>query len=442
MSVHQGILAVMGSGETAPTMVKVHREVLERLAEPAPKAVLLDTPFGFQENADELCERTQTYFTESVGTPIEVASFRHRDVEALLAERAWRKVRQADYVFAGPGSPTYALATWTGTPLPVLLAETVERGGAVVFSSAAALTLGVATVPVYEIYKVGEEPSWRSGLDVLGALTEIEAAVVPHFNNAEGGTHDTRFCYLGERRLSAMERLLADDVVVLGIDEHTALVLDFARDEVVVRGIGTVTIRWRGRSTQLEADQALSVEDFGRLVRSARTGDPAGSVEGRAVQARPLQAPEQPESVPVGVHPLRQRREELVAAAGRALSAGDPDGVAGALLDLLAEIKAWATDTTETDEVDRAEAAVRDLVVALGELASARPASLSEAVRPLVDQMLRARADARAERAFALADRLRDVLVAAGIEVQDHPGGSTWQLAGSELVGPGGSDGG
>ena len=30
--------------------------------------------------------------------------------------------------------------------------------------------------------------------------------VIPHYDNNEGGTHDTRFCYLGERRLSMMER--------------------------------------------------------------------------------------------------------------------------------------------------------------------------------------------------------------------------------------------
>ena len=51
----------MGSGETAPTMVKVHRAMLERLGPPPVPAVLLDTPFAFQENASELCERVRHY---------------------------------------------------------------------------------------------------------------------------------------------------------------------------------------------------------------------------------------------------------------------------------------------------------------------------------------------------------------------------------------------
>ena len=56
------LLTIMGSGETAPTMVKAHRNVVERLGAAAGPGVLLDTPFGFQRNADELCARAVAYF--------------------------------------------------------------------------------------------------------------------------------------------------------------------------------------------------------------------------------------------------------------------------------------------------------------------------------------------------------------------------------------------
>ena len=72
----------MGSGETAPTMAKVHRALFERLG-PAPvPAAILDTPYGFQENADELSARTVQFFAESVGREVAVASYRSRDVDA------------------------------------------------------------------------------------------------------------------------------------------------------------------------------------------------------------------------------------------------------------------------------------------------------------------------------------------------------------------------
>jgi len=71
-------------------------------------------------------------------------------------------------------------------------------------ASAAALTLGRYTIPVYEIYKVGEAPRWLEGLDLLTPIG-LPVAVVPHYDNAEGGNHDTRFCYLGEHRLRMLE---------------------------------------------------------------------------------------------------------------------------------------------------------------------------------------------------------------------------------------------
>jgi len=49
MSTTARILAIMGSGETSPTMVKTHRQLIGRLSQP--NAVVLDTPYGFQENA-------------------------------------------------------------------------------------------------------------------------------------------------------------------------------------------------------------------------------------------------------------------------------------------------------------------------------------------------------------------------------------------------------
>ena len=69
----------MGSGETAPTMVSTHRRLAARL-EPSPgrvrtnvRAAVLDTPYGFQENASELAERAVAYFSESIDVDLDVA---------------------------------------------------------------------------------------------------------------------------------------------------------------------------------------------------------------------------------------------------------------------------------------------------------------------------------------------------------------------------------
>src|SRR5215471_10553645 len=220
------LLAIMGSGETAPTMVKPHRQLFERLGPGPVPAVILDTPYGFQANADDISGRAVEYFAASVGRAIEAVELRRVEgADPLRTEAALGRLAAARWVFAGPGSPTYALRQWASTDVPDLLADKLTDDACLVFASSAALTLGRYTVPVYEIYKVGDDPVWAAGLDLLQSIGP-DLAVIPHYDNAEGGTHDTRYCYLGERRLAVMERELPPDAAVLGVDEHTALVVD------------------------------------------------------------------------------------------------------------------------------------------------------------------------------------------------------------------------
>jgi cyanophycinase-like exopeptidase len=412
-----GVLVVMGSGETAPTMIKVHRRVMEAVGCSAPTdAVLLDTPYGFQENADDISAKAVEYFRTSVGHPITVASWRHAADDAVTRERALAAIADAKYVFAGPGSPTYALRQWAETPLPGLLHDKVRRGGAVTFASAAALTLGAATVPVYEIYKVGATPAWVEGLDLLAEL-DLHVAVVPHYDNAEGGGHDTRFCYLGERRLSAMEADLPAGTWVLGVDEHTALVLDLDAGTASIEGNGGVTIRRDGGSERIEAGTTLDLAEL-------RPGS------SHAVPAAPEQvAPDREPVLNAGVGlagTAARLREDFDAA----IEARDPDAAVTAALELEQAIVDWSADTLQSDERDRARAELRRMVVRLGELAAVGARDPLEVAAPFVDAVLAGRVAARELRQYELADRLRDALVDAGVEVRDTPEGTDWLLPG------------
>ncbi len=252
------LLVIMGSGETAPTMVKPHRAIFERAGD-AP-AVLLDTPYGFQENAEDISTRAVQYFAASVGRAVDVVTWRSSPPPALARERALAALAGAGWIFAGPGSPTYTLRQWRETPIPELLAEKLRTRGVVVFASAAALTLGSHTVPVYEVYKAGFDPYWEPGFDLVRQVTGLPAVVIPHYDNAEGGHHDTRFCYLGERRLSAIERDLPDESFILGVDEHTVVILDLDARTATVMGNGTLTIRRRGSSRTYPTGCVLSFE--------------------------------------------------------------------------------------------------------------------------------------------------------------------------------------
>src|ERR1700730_3276980 len=128
----------MGSGESTPTMVSVHADLLSRLGPRPVPAVLLDTPFGFQENAADISERTVAYFRDRVGFPITVATFRNRELATPLEyETMLARVAEARYVFAGPGSPSYALRQWLGTAVPDLLAAKMRDRGGVALPGAA-----------------------------------------------------------------------------------------------------------------------------------------------------------------------------------------------------------------------------------------------------------------------------------------------------------------
>src|ERR1700680_1784031 len=178
------LLCVMGSGETTPTMVSVHADLLVRLGPRPVPAVLLDTPFGFQENAEDISERTVAYFRDRVGFPLAVASFRNKQTAtALEYETMLSRVAEARYVFAGPGSPSYALRQWLGTAVPDLLRAKLRDGGRVTPASAGGGGIGEYRPPRYEGDKGGEEPRWLEGLDLLSA-TGLRAAGLPHYHNA------------------------------------------------------------------------------------------------------------------------------------------------------------------------------------------------------------------------------------------------------------------
>ena len=415
------ILAVMGSGETAPTMAKVHRALFDRFAERTVPAAIVDTPYGFQENADELSARTLEFFATSVGNPVEVASYRSAAEDAVTAATAVARIRGARYVMAGPGSPSYALRQWAGTGIPDALGEKLSGGGILTMASAAALTLGVVSIPVYEIYKVGDDPTWLDGLDLLGGATGLRAAVVPHYDNAEGGTHDTRFCYMGERRLRQLEAMLPEGVFVLGVDSHTALVLDLETGEASIAGLGGVTVRVDGRSTRFGAGATLPLDALGEAARALAAGDATDAVHDAALSGGPADART------TAAPPLRDAMADLEGRFVAALDHGETREAVAALLDLDSAIVARLRQGEDSPDLDNASAMFRSLIVRLGDGAAATGAR--DAIDQLVDGLVEARDTARANRDFATADRIRERLAAAGIEVRDSANGSSWVRA-------------
>jgi hypothetical protein len=409
------LFAIMGSGETTPTMTATHRAL--KAAAGAGTAVMLDTPYGFQENADDITDRALDYFAKSVLFTPQVAVLRSGSADTVAIAKGMGQVRQASWVFTGPGSPTYALRQWHQFGMPQLLAEKLERQGVLIMSSAAALTVGVHTVPVYEIYKVGAVPEWFAGMDLL-APYGLDVALIPHFDNSEGGNHDTRFCYLGETRLRKLEADLSPEQWVLGVDEHTALILDLEADTYSVQGKGGVTVRRQGAEAVFRSGHHGPLDELRsmpgtvvatRLTSAASTSEPeAGVVNSSVLHA---------------MKPCADRVE-------MALVAKDVPTAVGALVSAEEVLEEWKGDTSTTDERDRARQLFHGLIVSLGDLAVKGSQDPRELVGPVVDVVLLARKNARERKDWAESDQLRDALLAASIEVRDTAEGAEWSFRG------------
>ena len=239
MKNHIGTIAILGSGETSPNLVSVHRELLADL-EKSSDAYMIDSPFGFQENAKQLVEKIQEFYKVSLNIDINLASY--RKIEELGTKSYYKSIQMlenASFIFAGPGSPSYASKLWSGNEFEQTLTNHLLNGKNGLFASAAASTLGEYTLPVYEIYKVGMDPYWEKGLNIL-KVYDLSCTVIPHFNNAEGGNHDTSYSYVGKNRMSTL--LGKAYTNILGIDEHTALVISGKNNSFKVIGLGNVTI--------------------------------------------------------------------------------------------------------------------------------------------------------------------------------------------------------
>lgn len=378
----------MGSGETSPTMVTPHQGIFSSLSQVSGEAIVLDTPFGFQENADDLTARIADYFVNSVGQSTTPVSLRSRDVSASAIALAVSAIRSAKWLFAGPGSPSYALRVWKESGVSQHFDAVLETG-TVVLASAAALTAGSHTIPVYEIYKVGQDLHWLDGLNLLERHTGLKAAVIPHFDNAEGHTHDTRYCYMGERRLRILEQQLPNETFILGIDEHTGAAFDLDTRQVHVFGRGVLTVRRGDHTWTLPAGQSTTFEQIAHHGNMPR-----------------LEFQEH-----VHLHQDADAVEQL-------LETGDVLSAVDALLEL--------------DELDRdleTRATVHALITRLGQIAASPRINLDDVVGPYIEVLLQARQAARLGGRWGEADEIRNQLLELKVTIQDTPQGSTWEIA-------------
>ena len=331
-------------------------------------------------------------------------------MKPLTLTAALATLETANYIFAGPGSPTYAVRCWRDSPIVEALARRLAEGAQLVFASAASIALGTSALPVYEIFKAGSDLYWEPGIDLL-APYGLKLVIVPHWNNAEGGVFDTSCCFMGRARFEQLERMLESDSVVLGIDEHTACTIDLANGRCSVTGAGQVTIRRRGRSAVHPSATTFPVDELRQ---------PASSHNGASPMPPPLASTDD----------RRNRLARQLAVADRALAGGGEEltRAANGVFALASAIEGAIDAGVDGETTAAARSTLATLVTRWSrELSRKESGDAVADVRPFVDLLISVRASLRAAGSWETADAIRDGLAGLGIVLEDAPGETAWK---------------
>lgn len=244
-TVGPGKIAVFGSGEMSPSGRRIHEYLIKDLTPPV-KIALLETPAGFEDNPHhwykKLAEMMEVGLQNFQPDIASIPAWRKERSAGTNSQKLLEPLLTAHYIHTGAGSPTYAITHLRNTLAFEYLVNRCQAGTALSFASAATIAMGSWALPVYEIYKVGQNPFWKEGLGFFRRWN-LDITFIPHWNNSEGGPDfDTSRCFMGQRRFTHLWEMLPRETVVVGIDEQTAAVFDTANTKVEVRGIGSISI--------------------------------------------------------------------------------------------------------------------------------------------------------------------------------------------------------
>lgn len=240
-----GPIAFLGSGETSLAGGRIFEQLARQISAPLRIAVL-ETPAGFELNSAQVAGKVADFLKTRLGNykpQVDVIPARKKgttfspDDPEILAP-----LLHANLIFMGPGSPTYAIRQLKDSLAWDLIRARHRLGATLVFASAATIAISQWGLPVYEIYKVGQDVQAVPGLDLFNGF-ETSLSFVPHWNNTDGGDEvDTSRCFIGMERFREWCAQLPADHTTLGLDEHTGIIMDFQKRACQVVGISSVSL--------------------------------------------------------------------------------------------------------------------------------------------------------------------------------------------------------
>ncbi|PWH11701.1 MAG: cysteinyl-tRNA synthetase [Anaerolineae bacterium] len=263
-----GPIAFLGSGETSLAGGRVFEHLARQIEQPL-RIAILETPAGFELNSAQVAARVANFLQTRLSnykSQIQIVPARKRGTPFSPDDpEICAPLLQANLVFMGPGSPTYAIRQLKDSLAWDLLRARHRMGAALVFASAATIAAGQIGLPVYEIYKVGQDVHTVPGLGLFDDFG-LALSFIPHWNNTDGGQElDTSRCFIGRERFEVWCAYLPENHTVVGLDEHTAIVFDFRQRECFVMGVSSVSLLRTCNPRIYPAGSTILFEEFGSI---------------------------------------------------------------------------------------------------------------------------------------------------------------------------------
>ena len=261
-----GRIAFLGSGETSLAGGRIF-ETLARLIPDPLRIAILETPAGFELNASLVAGRVADFLKTRLGNykpVIDLIPARKKGTEFSPDNpEILKPLLQANMIFMGPGSPSYVARQLKDTLAWDIIRARHRQGATLIFASAATISVGRWVLPVYEIYKVGEDVHVKDGLDFFSDFG-MEVSFVPHWNNAEGGVDlDTSRCFIGMERFNQWRNLTPSDNIIVGLDEHSGIIMDCEKGVCDVHGVSSVSVLKSDTSEMYASGSSFSLMELG-----------------------------------------------------------------------------------------------------------------------------------------------------------------------------------
>ncbi|MBL8077590.1 MAG: hypothetical protein JNM55_06490 [Anaerolineales bacterium] len=263
-----GRIAFLGSGETSLAGGRIFEALARFISDPI-RVSIMETPAGFELNASLVAGRVAEFLKtrlQNYKPVIDLIPARKQGTEFSPDNpEILKPLLTSNMIFMGPGSPTYVARQLRGTLAWDIIRARHRLGATLVFSSAATISIGAWALPVYEIYKVGEEVHMKDGLNLFADFG-MDLTFIPHWNNAEGGIDlDTSRCFMGIERFNQWRKMLPVGSTILGLDEHSGMVMDFEKNICEVHGVSSITILKDADESMHSSGSVFSLNTLGEF---------------------------------------------------------------------------------------------------------------------------------------------------------------------------------